>query len=215
MPKVQIYTDGSCKRNPGPGGWAFLLISDGIKKQASGGEANTTNNRMEMRAVLEAAKTLHDLPAGIVEIHSDSRLVINTLSKGWKRKQNLDLWEQIDEELAKLNGAGWQLSWHWVKGHAGHKENELVDDLAQAAAGLVDNAGGDPVGVPAAGASAQMALGIETDDADLRNLLAENIFECGKCGANTAGVLSRKSDSGPIRVDCEKCGKYIKFARQV
>lgn len=143
--KIDLYTDGSCMGNPGPGGWAFLLRitektgSAGKVKETRrhGGEPYTTNNRMEMLAVIEglrvihekfpkitAAETIDDAPD--IEIHSDSSLVIKTMTDNWKRKKNLDLWEELTPLVMGLD-----ISWKWVKGHAGNTENEDCDVRAQ------------------------------------------------------------------------------------
>lgn len=136
--KIDLYTDGSCMGNPGPGGWAFLLRETdraGAKGKAKetrkqGGEPYTTNNRMEMLAVIEGLRTVHKKFPKIEEleiaIHSDSSLVIKTMTDNWKRKKNVDLWEQLTPLVMGLD-----ISWKWVKGHAGHAENEDCDVRAQ------------------------------------------------------------------------------------
>ena len=125
---IQIYTDGSCKGNPGPGGWAAVIFSNGqIIKELSGGDANTTNNKMEITAVI---KGLQAIPSSSkIDIFSDSSYVINSMTKNWKRNVNKDLWSQLDFEAARH-----QLTWYWVKGHSGDPGNELADKLAYAAA---------------------------------------------------------------------------------
>ena len=121
---IEIFTDGSSLGNPGPGGFAAILKFGTTEKIVKGGEPNTTNNRMEMRAVIEALKTIkkHDIP---ITVYSDSSLVIRTMTDGWKKKMNLDLWA----ELADVSG-GLTITWKWVRGHAGHPENTRVDKLA-------------------------------------------------------------------------------------
>ena len=122
-PAVVLYTDGACLGNPGPGGWGAVVFDEGEKKLLQGGENNTTNNRMEITAVIEALKIL---PTGInVKIYSDSTYVINTMTKNWKRKKNQDLWILLDSEAAHRN-----LEWEWVKGHSGDFGNERADELA-------------------------------------------------------------------------------------
>jgi ribonuclease HI len=133
---IYIYSDGACKGNPGPGGWGALLVTHGHRKEISGGEANTTNNRMEMIAVIRALESLKR-PSS-VEVHTDSQYVQKGISEwmaGWKRRnwhtadgkpvKNQDLWLQLDA-LSQLH----TIQWKWVKGHAGHPENERADQLA-------------------------------------------------------------------------------------
>jgi len=123
-----IFTDGSCLENPGRGGYAAVFVENGkITKTLLGSAEYTTNNRMEMIAVLEALK---ELPDGSDEtIVSDSQYVIHTLTKGWKRKKNQDIWLKIDRELERLN-----VNLVWIKGHRGNPFNEAADELASRAA---------------------------------------------------------------------------------
>ena len=134
--RVRIYTDGACKGNPGPGGWGALLQLDGREKELCGGEPDTTNNRMELTAVIRALEALKR-PCD-VDLYTDSQYVkngIETWIHAWKRRgwrtadrkpvKNDDLWRQLDA-LA----AGHEIKWHWVRGHAGHVENERADALA-------------------------------------------------------------------------------------
>ena len=138
MPKeVTVFTDGACSGNPGPGGWGAILRYKGHEKELSGGEAGTTNNRMELTALIRALEQLKE-PC-LVHVYSDSQYVINGLQKGWAKgwrargwkkadkspALNPDLWERL-LELAAIH----QLEYHWVKGHAGHPENERCDQLA-------------------------------------------------------------------------------------
>ncbi len=139
MSEVVIYTDGACKGNPGPGGWGALLqTSDGHCKEMFGGEVQTTNNRMEMMAVIAALGTLKR-PCK-VQLHVDSQYVLKGATEwlsGWKAKgwmtaskqpvKNVDLWQQMDE---LLTGRGHVIEWRWVKGHAGDAGNERADQLA-------------------------------------------------------------------------------------
>ncbi len=133
---VEIYTDGACKGNPGPGGWGALLTFDGQEKELCGGELTTTNNRMELTAVIEALAALKRYRRVI--LHTDSQYVqkgITEWIRGWKAKgwktaakapvKNVDLWKRLDE-LAALH----HVDWRWVKGHAGHDGNERADALA-------------------------------------------------------------------------------------
>ena len=135
---VTIYTDGACSGNPGPGGWGALLIYNHTRKQISGGEAHTTNNRMEMMAAIKALKILKK-PCNIV-LHTDSKYLQQGASEwleGWKRKgwrkaggpiKNEDLWRELDLEMNKHS-----IEFKWVKAHNGHLENEFVDELAREA----------------------------------------------------------------------------------
>ncbi|MFA6023729.1 MAG: ribonuclease H [Candidatus Gracilibacteria bacterium] len=126
--KIQIYTDGSCLGNPGPGAWATLIKIDGKIHRDQGGEPYTTNNRMELSAVIEAFKWLAKThpEEREMELYSDSSWVLNTLTKNWKRHKNLDLWELLTPLIQ-----GKKISWNWVKGHNGHPENEDCDMRAQ------------------------------------------------------------------------------------
>ncbi|MBV8802141.1 MAG: ribonuclease HI [Gammaproteobacteria bacterium] len=136
MKNVTIFTDGACRGNPGPGGWGVLLRYDQHEKQLFGGEDNTTNNRMELLAAIKALESLRE--SCIIDLYTDSQYVQKGVSvwlSGWKKKnwkkadnkpvKNADLWKNLDELQAKHN-----ITWHWVKGHSGHVENDLVDALA-------------------------------------------------------------------------------------
>src|SRR5690606_37917686 len=133
---VLIFTDGACSGNPGPGGWGALLEYDGHYKEIKGGAAMTTNNQMELTAAIEALETLKR-PCK-VEMHTDSQYVkngINSWIAGWKRNgwktadkkpvKNVELWQALDEAVRKH-----EVTWHWVKGHAGNRLNERADQLA-------------------------------------------------------------------------------------
>lgn len=138
MYRVEIFTDGACSGNPGAGGWGAILRHRDVEKELSGGEAETTNNRMELTAVIESLKALKK-PCDIT-IYTDSRYVMDGVTKwmpSWKQNnwrtankkssvKNIDLWQQLDELLKPH-----QVQWIWVKGHAGHPENERVDKLAR------------------------------------------------------------------------------------
>ena len=128
MPKVKIYTDGACKGNPGPGGWGTVIEQNGNQQKLSGSEPQTTNNRMEMTAVIKGLEAVD--PSAKVLISSDSTYVINTMTKGWKRKANNDLWDQLDRLVRNRD-----ISWRWVRGHSGDRGNELADALATKQAG--------------------------------------------------------------------------------
>jgi len=133
---VRIYSDGACKGNPGPGGWGALLKWNGHERELFGGEGNTTNNRMELLAVIKALESINR--ACQIEVYTDSQYVQKGIAEwitSWKRRgwktadkkpvKNVDLWQRLDT-LA----AGHRITWHWVRGHAGHPENERADQLA-------------------------------------------------------------------------------------
>lgn len=140
MSHIEIYADGACRGNPGPGGWGALLLFEGHEKELSGSEAHTTNNRMEMLAVIRALESLKK-PRSSARVYTDSQYVIKGMKEwlaGWKARgwrtadkkpvKNQDLWEQLDA-LAGTH----DLEWHWVRGHAGVPGNERVDRLANEA----------------------------------------------------------------------------------
>lgn len=124
--RIEIYTDGSCIDNPGPGGWAVIILHDGKEIKLSGGESHTTNNRMEMRAIIEALKWARNkkIEKQII-FHCDSNLIIQTINKNWKKKANVDLWNEIDVLRGWLD-----IKWEWLKAHAKSKYNNLVDVMA-------------------------------------------------------------------------------------
>ena len=121
---IHLYTDGAASGNPGPGGWGAVLCCGNLRKEMSGGFSLTTNNRMELLAVIKGLEAIRWQGAE-VEVWSDSQYVVNTSTQGWKRKKNGDLWERYDV-LAR----NFSLKFHWLKGHAGHPENERCDRLA-------------------------------------------------------------------------------------
>lgn len=136
--RVEIHTDGACSGNPGPGGWGAILTHGETTREMSGGEAMTTNNRMELLAAIEALGALKRPCA--VDLHTDSQYVRNGITKwihGWKRNgwktadrkpvKNAELWQRLDEERLRHD-----VTFHWVKGHAGHDLNERADELARA-----------------------------------------------------------------------------------
>ncbi|MBL16568.1 MAG: ribonuclease HI [SAR202 cluster bacterium] len=125
---IIIHTDGACKGNPGPGGWGTVIEQNGNQQKLSGSEPQTTNNRMEMTAVIKGLEAVDPLVK--VLISSDSTYVINTMTKGWKRKANHDLWDQLDRLVKNRD-----ISWLWVRGHNGDRGNELADALATKEAG--------------------------------------------------------------------------------
>lgn len=136
MKKVEIFTDGACRGNPGKGGWGVLLRYGALEKQLYGGDPETTNNKMELTAVIRGLEALKKNSS--VSITTDSRYVLEGVTEwmpGWKRRlwktaakktvKNLELWQRLDELVGKH-----EIEWHWVKGHSGHPENELADQLA-------------------------------------------------------------------------------------
>jgi len=139
MKRIEIFTDGACSGNPGPGGWGAVLRWNGAVRELSGGEADTTNNRMELTAAIAALEALKEPCA--VDLHTDSNYVKDGISgwiDGWKRNgwrtsarapvKNVELWQRLDAARARH-----QVTWHWLKGHAGHPENERADELARLA----------------------------------------------------------------------------------
>ena len=136
-PPVTIYTDGACSGNPGPGGWGAVLISGPHRKEICGGEPQTTNNRMELAAAIAALDALKK--PSRVDLHSDSEYLRNGISmwiESWKRNgwrtsakqpvKNVELWQRLDAARQRH-----EVNWHWVRGHAGHTENERADELAR------------------------------------------------------------------------------------
>ena len=136
MTEVEIFTDGACRGNPGPGGWAALLLTGNTRKELSGAQADTTNNRMELTAAICGLKALKR--RCVVKLYTDSKYVLqgitewlpNWKAQGWrtaarKAVKNQDLWEELDAAAAAQD-----IEWHWVKGHSGNDGNEYVDQLA-------------------------------------------------------------------------------------
>ena len=137
MKHVEIFTDGACSGNPGPGGWGAILRCNGVTKELSGGEADTTNNRMELTAAIEALSALKEPVT--VDLYTDSNYVKDGIGgwiEGWKRNgwktaakkpvKNAELWQALDAARTRH-----KVTWHWVKGHDGHPENERADELAR------------------------------------------------------------------------------------
>lgn len=137
MKKIEMFTDGSCSGNPGPGGWGTILRYKGVEKELSGGEHETTNNRMEMTAVISGLKALNE-PCE-VDLYTDSKYVCDSVTKGWVYSWKNNNWSKADKKPA-LNVDLWQemlilldkhkVTFHWLKGHNGHPENERCDALA-------------------------------------------------------------------------------------
>ncbi len=139
MKSLIIYTDGACSGNPGPGGWGAMLTHKGRTKEIYGGEADTTNNRMEMMAAIEAFRSVKSSYVGTIIIYTDSKYLMDGMTKwlegwkarGWKKSDkkpvlNEDLWKQLDMLAQKLD-----IDWRWVKGHSGDPGNERADELAR------------------------------------------------------------------------------------
>jgi ribonuclease HI len=137
--RIEIFTDGACLGNPGPGGWAAILRTDGIEKEITGGERATTNNRMELMAAIRALEALKTRSKII--LHTDSRYVMDGITQwlarwktnGWKTSdkkpvKNGDLWRELETQAARHD-----IEWRWVRSHSGHDENERVDKLARGA----------------------------------------------------------------------------------
>ncbi len=138
MARVEIFTDGACSGNPGPGGWGVILRCKDVEKELSGGDAQTTNNRMELTAVIEALKALKT--QCVITLYTDSKYVMDGVNKwlpNWKQNnwktankksavKNIELWQELDKLVSQH-----EIIWVWVKGHAGHPENERVDKLAR------------------------------------------------------------------------------------
>ncbi len=137
MTRVDVYTDGACSGNPGPGGWGALMISGDNEREISGGESDTTNNRMELMAAIMALETMK---RGVeIHLHTDSTYVRDGITKwihswkknGWRTSakkpvKNADLWQRLEAAADRH-----EVKWHWVKGHSGHPENERADELAR------------------------------------------------------------------------------------
>ena len=204
---IEIFTDGACIGNPGRGGWAAIILGDGIEmRDIQGHSPRTTNNRMEMTAVIEG---LALVPRGAeVTVYSDSQYVVNTMTRNWKRRKNQDLWARLDREATAR-----QVTWRWIRGHAGHPMNERADRLATAAAKRrpppaggahlthVDAEGRASmvdVGAKAATQRVAVARGSVVMQPETLRLVAENAMEKGDVlgVARVAGNHGRQEDGG-------------------
>ena len=123
MYNIKLYTDGACSGNPGPGGWAAIIINGDYIHKISGSDKSTTNNRMEIIAVIEGLKMISE--DSKVEVITDSAYVVNTMTKGWKRNKNQDLWNELDTLISKRD-----VKFTWVKGHASNQYNNECDKMA-------------------------------------------------------------------------------------
>ena len=203
---IDIYTDGSCIVNPGPGGWAAIVFDGESKRVLSGGDQKTTNNRMEILAVVKGLQTVPE--ASEVTVYSDSQYVINTMTRNWKRNANQDLWEQLDAEVNKR-----AVKWQWVRGHSGHPLNEEVDKLANGEARNIKKALGGGAGlthVDEAGKAAMVDVGWKSETErvavakgsismkpETLELIKANGFEKGDVlgVARIAGIMGAKNTS--------------------
>jgi len=202
---VMVYADGSCEGNPGPGGWGAVIITPEGTHRLSGGDPQTTNNRMEIMAAVEALRALD--PGVAVILRSDSQYLVKTMNEGWRRTKNLDLWKQLDGEVARHD-----VRFEWVRGHAGDARNEEADELAREAARSAALGGAAAIAalpLPVAGRAAQSAARPATEDIDdlavaeqrLKPLLGhgEQIRRCAGCGrsfvASAASVPRNADDS--------------------
>jgi ribonuclease HI len=188
--RILVYADGSCEGNPGPGGWGVVIVGPREPMEFSGSDPQTTNNRMEITAAIEALR--HLKPGAHVTLRSDSQYLVNTMNLGWRRGKNQDLWKQLDAEVAKRD-----VRFEWVQGHAGDPLNETADRLAREAANAAARArrGAVRATEPAAGAAGAALAAVPAleiaevaDDAaavaELRTLLGagEEIARCAGCG---------------------------------
>jgi ribonuclease HI len=174
--RMLAYADGSCLGNPGPGGWGVVIVeSDGSTRVLSGANPATTNNRMEMTAAIEALRAFP--PGAEITVRTDSQYVVKTMTQGWKRRENLDLWQQLDAEAERR-----LVRWEWVRGHAGNLHNERADELARTAATTVSKS------APRAPAAKPRASTRNEDEkpamAAIEALLhpGETVRQCSACG---------------------------------
>ncbi len=196
--EIVAYADGSCLGNPGPGGWGVVIINpDGSTRVRSGANPATTNNRMEITAAIEALRAFP--PGAEITIRTDSQYVVKTMTQGWKRRENLDLWRELDAEATQR-----LVRWEWVRGHAGNQHNEHADELARSAAAAVANVevraqAVKPRGVRGAGEDPAMA--------ELESLLrpGETVRSCSGCRARfVATGDSRYCSRAPCQIKARR-----------
>ena len=202
---IEIYTDGACSGNPGPGGWAAVILEDGSKRTIHGREPDTTNNRMELLAVIKGLEATD--VSSEVKVFSDSQYIINTMTRNWKRRANRDLWAMLDNEVKKRD-----VRWQWVRGHAGDPLNEEADALANRESGIgsgkrpraslshVDESGGASmvdVGPKPVTERVAVAAGSVTMQPETLRLIRDNSIAKGDVlgTARIAGIMGAKSTS--------------------
>jgi cyclic pyranopterin phosphate synthase len=205
---IEIYTDGSCLGNPGPGGWAAIVMDNGSKRVLSGRQERTTNNRMEIQAVIEGLEAVAE--GADVAVFSDSQYVVNTMTRNWKRNVNKDLWDRLDAQAGRRRA-----TWQWVRGHDGNPLNEEADAVATREAGSGNPArtaprGGALTHVDDAGKATMVDVGAKPEThreavaaasvrmrAETLALIKSNGFEKGDVigVARIAGVMAAKSTS--------------------
>ena len=217
FPRLKIYTDGSSLGNPGPGGWGVVILDARKKTELSGYEPHTTNNRMEMQAIIEALKwtRANRKTTATIDLYTDSNLLVQSLTKNWKRKKNLDLWAELDQQRLGLN-----ITYHWVKGHSSNRYNNRCDRLAvQAAEKIARNPGlAKASSSKSAAQTAQATLpgfspsATENPTTSFKASPQLGQFTCPQCRQTTQGRLSLLPDSKLIRADCLHCNKFIMFA---
>ena len=156
---IELYCDGACSGNPGPGGWAFLIKADFLEeyhKESGFSGENTTNNRMEIKACIEGLSELYayQIDGEDIEVITDSQYVVNTMTKGWQKNKNKDLWDELEGIINILQADGSRINWKWVKGHASNPYNKVCDELAVKA---YKNKGGI---IPSRGANKDWAVSL-------------------------------------------------------
>lgn len=173
---VVAYADGSCLGNPGPGGWGVVIVRpDGTREELNGGEAATTNNKMELTGAIEALR--HIAPGSQVVLRSDSQYLVNTMNLRWKRNANLDLWNQLESEVAQRS-----VKFEWVRGHGDDPLNARADELARAEATRLARGGASSENRRASRAGEDQIADAEL--AELKSLLNgdETVRKCAGCG---------------------------------